>query len=56
MPEFTRYDLILMAITSGLFIVGLWCTIFAFLYGFLKRLDQIILLLRQANQDADVDS
>ncbi len=56
MPELTRYDLILMAITSGLFIVGLWCTIFAFLYGFMKRLDQIILLLQQAKRDADADS
>lgn len=56
MPEFTRYDLILMAITGGLFIVGLWCTIFAFLYGFMKRLDQIILLLKQANQDTDAAS
>ncbi len=56
MPEFTRYDLILMAITGGLFIVGLWCTIFAFLYGFMKRLDQIILLLQQTNRGADADS
>ncbi len=56
MPELTRYDLILMAITGGLFVVGLWCTVFAFLYGFLKRFDQIILLLQQANQDTDTDS
>ena len=56
MPEFTRYDLILMTITGGLFVVGLWCTIFAFLYGFMKRLDQIILLLKQANRDADATS
>lgn len=56
MPELTRYDVILMAITGGLFVVGLWCMIFAFLYGFLKRLDQIILLLKEANQDTDTTS
>ncbi len=56
MPELTRYDLILMAITGGLFVVGLWCTVFAFLYGFLKRFDQIILLLQQVNQDVSKDS
>ena len=52
MPELTRYDLILMAITGGLFVVGLWSTIFAFLYGFLKRLDRIILLLERADPNA----
>ena len=56
MPALTNYDLILMVITGGLFVVGLWSTVFAFLYGFLKRLDTIILLLEaksRSDQKAD---
>ncbi len=56
MPELTRYDLILMVITGGLFVVGLWCTIVAFLYGFLKRLDRIVLLLEEANHNTSTTS
>ena len=47
MPELTRYDLIIMVVTGGVFVVGLWSTILAFLFGFMKRLDQIILLLER---------
>ncbi len=47
MPELTPYDLILMVVTGGVFVVGLWSTIFAFLYGFMKRLDRIIMLLER---------
>ncbi len=45
MPELTHFDLILMVATGAVFVVGLWSTVFAFLYGFMKRLDRIILLL-----------
>ncbi len=55
MPELTRYDLILMVITGGIFVVGLWSTIFAFLYGFLKRLDKIISLLEREAREATTD-
>jgi hypothetical protein len=47
MPELTVYDLIIMAIIGGIFVVGLWTTIFIFLFGFMKRLDSIILLLER---------
>ena len=42
-------------ITGSIFVVGLWFTIFAFLYGFLKRLDKIILLLEREAREATTD-
>lgn len=47
MPELTRFDLLVLVTTGGVFVVALWSTIFAFLYGFQKRLDKIILLLEK---------
>lgn len=47
MPELTRFDLLVMITTGAVFIVGLWSMVFAFMYGFQKRLDRIILLLQE---------
>lgn len=46
MDESNQMDLIVLLVTGGVFIVGLWSMIFAFMYGFQKRLDKIILLLQ----------
>ena len=45
MPDMTMYDLLVILTLAGVFVTGLWAMIFAFLYGFMKRLDKIILLL-----------
>lgn len=50
MPEMTRFDVLVLVTTGSVFIVGLWSMVFAFMYGFQKRLDRIILLL-QAQED-----
>ena len=42
-------------ITGNIFVVDLWSTIFAFLYGFLKRLDKIILLLEREARETTTD-
>ena len=52
MPPITHFDLIVMVITGGVFVVGLWSMVFAFLYGIMKRLDKIILHL-EANGQKD---
>lgn len=52
MPELTQSDIVILVTIGGVFIVGLWSLIFAFLYGFQTRLDRIILLL-QEQRDAD---
>ncbi len=49
MPELTRFDLLVLVTTGAVFIVGLWSMVFAFMYGFQKRLDRIILLLQDQN-------
>jgi hypothetical protein len=46
MAESNQMDMIVLLVTGGVFIVGLWSMIFAFMYGFQKRLDKIILLLQ----------
>ena len=52
MPPITHFDLIVMMVTGGVFVVGLWSTVFAFLYGLMKRLDKIILLLEANHRNA----
>ncbi|MDA0712230.1 MAG: hypothetical protein O3B73_18685 [bacterium] len=46
MQEVTQTDTVILVTIAGVFVVGLWSTVFAFLYGFQKRLDTIILLLQ----------
>lgn len=55
MPELTRFDFIVLIATGGVFVVGLWSTVFAFLYGFQKRLDRIILLLQEQKSQTASD-
>ena len=52
MPEMTQFDVLVLITTGGVFVVGLWSTVFAFMYGFQKRLDRIILLLQDQKDRA----
>ena len=45
MPGLSPFDVIVMAIVAGLFVVILWTTVFVMLFGIQKRLDQLLLLL-----------
>ena len=47
MPELTYFDFVVLITIGAVFIVGLWSMVFAFMYGFQKRLDRIILLLQE---------
>jgi len=48
MPEeAVRMDVVVLMVTGAVFLLGLWSMIFAFMYGFMKRLDQILLILRE---------
>ena len=47
MPEAARMDVVVLIMVGTVFLLGLWSMIFAFLYGFMKRLDQILLILRE---------
>ena len=53
MPEMTRFDILVLITVGSVFIVGLWSMVFAFMYGFQKRLDRIIILLQEQNNPRD---
>lgn len=55
MPEMTRFDVLVLVTTGSVFIVGLWSMVFAFMYGFQKRLDRIILLLEAQNTSQETE-
>lgn len=55
MPELTHFDALVLVMIGGVFVVGLWSTVFAFMYGFQKRLDQIILLLQEQQNRSQSD-
>lgn len=56
MPEMTRFDVMILITTGSVFIVGLWSMVFAFMYGFQKRLDRIILLLEAQQEQQNSQS